>query len=80
MSNKNNTNSTTSSGGIGFFSLLTITFIVLKLCNVISWPWVWVLAPLWISFGIVVLLVLVTIISAIIVKYIKQKKENKKEE
>jgi len=36
------------SSGIGFFGLLTIVFIVLKLIGVISWPWVWVLAPIWI--------------------------------
>lgn len=42
-------NHNTSSGGIGFTGLLTITFIVLKLTNVISWSWVWVLSPLWIS-------------------------------
>mgnify|MGYP003295654435 CR=1 FL=1 len=40
-------------GGIG--TLLTIAFIVLKLCGVIAWSWVWVLAPLWISVALVVL-------------------------
>lgn len=40
-----------SSGGsgIGFSGLLTIVFIVLKLLKVISWKWIWVLSPLWIS-------------------------------
>ena len=32
-------------GGMGFFGLLTIAFIVLKLCNVITWSWFWVLSP-----------------------------------
>lgn len=41
---------TTTSGGIGFFGLLTIAFIVLKLLNVINWSWIWVLSPLWIGF------------------------------
>lgn len=36
--------------GISFCGLLTIAFVVLKLCNVISWSWLWVLAPLWIPF------------------------------
>lgn len=41
---------------IGSFpTLLTIAFIVLKLCNVISWSWWWVLAPLWIPTAIVAL-------------------------
>ena len=30
---------------IGFLDLLTLTFIVLKLCNVIDWSWWWVLSP-----------------------------------
>lgn len=29
-------------------TLLTVAFIVLKLCHVIEWSWLWVLAPLWI--------------------------------
>ncbi|MDE2104214.1 MAG: hypothetical protein KGL39_43660 [Patescibacteria group bacterium] len=37
-----------SSGGIGFAGLLTIVFITLKLCHVINWSWIWVLAPMWI--------------------------------
>jgi hypothetical protein len=39
----------------GFPTLLTIAFIVLKLCNVITWSWWWVLAPLWIPIAIVAL-------------------------
>ena len=32
-------NKQSSSGGIGFCGLLTIVFIVLKLCKVINWSW-----------------------------------------
>ena len=39
----------------GFPTLLTIAFIVLKLCNVITWSWWWVLAPLWIPVAIIIL-------------------------
>lgn len=39
--------------------LLFITFLVLKLCNVINWSWWWVTSPLWIVAGIVILCVLV---------------------
>ena len=42
--------------GPGFASLLTLLFIALKLAGVIAWPWVWVLAPLWIGFIVAVLL------------------------
>lgn len=45
--------SSSSSGGIGFFGLLTIVFIVLKLTSVIEWSWFWVLAPTWIPLSIV---------------------------
>lgn len=44
----NNNNSSTTSAGIGFCGLLTIAFIVLKLLNIITWSWLWVLAPIWI--------------------------------
>lgn len=46
----------TSSSGIGFTGCLLIAFIVLKLCNVITWSWWWVLSPAWIAAGIVLLL------------------------
>lgn len=49
MSDKTNTHS----GGIGFFGLLAIVFIVLKLCDVIAWSWWWVLAPLWLPITII---------------------------
>jgi hypothetical protein len=54
-----------SSGGIGFFGLLTIVFIVLKLCHVITWSWIWVLSPIWIPVfvGIIILLIIGVITS-----------------
>lgn len=54
-----NTSTTTSSGGIGFAGLLTILFIALKLTHVIDWSWWWVLAPLWIGFAIVAVILIV---------------------
>lgn len=53
--------SSSSSSGIGFTGLLTILFIGLKLTGVIAWSWWWVLSPVWISFLIVALIVLVMI-------------------
>lgn len=41
----------------GFTGLLAIAFIVLKLTNVITWSWWWVLAPLWIPLAIVLIIV-----------------------
>ena len=45
-----------SGGGVGFTGLLFITFLVLKLCDVITWSWWWITAPIW---GVIVLIVLV---------------------
>lgn len=57
MDSKNN-----SVSSVGFLDLLGLAFIILKLCKVINWPWVWVLAPIWISLIIIVVLVIVVII------------------
>jgi hypothetical protein len=46
---KQMSNSSSSSSGIGFPGLLTVLFVGLKLTGHITWPWVWVLSPLWIS-------------------------------
>jgi len=57
-------NNSSSGGGIGFTGMLTILFIGLKLAGVISWPWVWVLSPLWITlilaFVVITILLLVS--------------------
>jgi len=50
------------SSGIGFCGLLTIAFIVLKLCKVITWSWLWVLSPLWIGLILVIILVIIYVI------------------
>ena len=39
-----------------FTSLLTIAFIVLKLCHVIEWSWIWVLSPLWIPLALILVI------------------------
>ncbi len=49
--------------GVDFTDLLTIVFIVLKLCGIITWSWWWVLSPLWISaIGWVILLIIALLI------------------
>lgn len=48
--------------GIGFAGLLTIAFIVLKLCGVISWSWIWVLSPLWMGTALLIILLICAII------------------
>lgn len=44
--------------GIGFCGFLTIAFIVLKLCNVINWSWLWVLSPMWIPVALIAVIFL----------------------
>ena len=44
--------------GMGFTSVLALIFIVLKLCKVITWSWWWVLSPIWISWGLALVLIL----------------------
>jgi len=49
--------SSSSSGRIGFVGLLTIVFITLKLLGKITWSWLWVLSPIWISFSTVFIII-----------------------
>lgn len=51
-----------SSGGLGFFSVLGLIFIVLKLVGVIDWPWIWVLSPFWIPVALVLAIVTIVIL------------------
>ena len=55
--------------GIGFAGLLTIAFIVLKLTNIISWSWLWVLSPLWIDIALVIVM---AVVAAIILYTLKK--------
>lgn len=51
---------------IGFFGLLTIVFITLKLINVINWGWLWVLSPLWIGAFLLMMIIVISSIISII--------------
>ena len=37
---------------MGLLPMLAVAFIVLKLCGVIAWSWLWVLSPLWIPVAV----------------------------
>lgn len=50
-------------GGIGFCGVLAILFIALKLIGIINWPWVWVLAPIWIPAIIAVMCIIIILVS-----------------
>ncbi len=47
---------------LGIDGVLAIVFVVLKLCGLIDWSWWWVLAPLWISLAVFLVLFAVSLI------------------
>lgn len=61
------------SGGIGFFGMLTILFIGLKLTGHIEWSWLWVLAPMWGSIVLFLLILLIILIGGVILYFLKHK-------
>jgi hypothetical protein len=68
MTNNNNSGETKviSGGSASLGTILGVVFIILKLTGVISWSWVWVLAPFWIPLALVALIVAIIIIITII--------------
>lgn len=69
--------STAKSGGIGFFGLLTLIFITLKLCGVIHWSWWWVTLPLWGPLMIVVAVLLILFVLSIIASLLPDRKRSR---
>lgn len=55
--------------GLSFSSVLFLIFLVLKLCHVINWPWILVLAPIWLPF---VIFIFVTIIMFLIALFLNK--------
>lgn len=52
-------NSSSSSGGVGFFGLMFLIFMTLKLTGFIDWSWWWVTAPLWGGFALIFIMVII---------------------
>ncbi len=46
------------SSSLGFLEVLFLIIFTLKLCDVIDWSWLWILAPLWITAGVVLAAIL----------------------
>lgn len=57
--------SNASRGGVGFFTLLGLLFIGLKLTGFVDWAWWVVLAPIWGQLAFAVLLFGVLLIAAL---------------
>lgn len=64
--------SSSSSGGIGFFGLLAILFIALKLTGQIDWSWLWVLAPLWMPAALIILVGVIYVVGTTVPKALRR--------
>lgn len=62
---------------IGITTLLTIIFIILKLCGVISWAWWLVLLPTWGGVALAVIIATFVCLCGYIAEKIQEKKEEK---
>lgn len=65
MDNNNNR----SSGDMGIFTVVGNVFIILKLCKVINWSWIWILSPFWIPIVITIAIIIIGAVSIIIDKW-----------
>lgn len=54
---------------IGLLNVIGVVFVILKLCGVIKWSWIWVLCPFWVGMiGTIVSLIIALIMAAMIEK------------
>ena len=67
-----------SSSGIGFFGLLQLVFIVLKLCGIIHWSWIWVFMPTLLPIILVLVVCLVIVLRCCVLHLFSKKNKNKK--
>lgn len=70
MNNKDSYKSAAS--GLSFPTVVFIVFLILKLTGLVNWSWWWIFSPIWISFGIVVLIFLIGVIVGVI-RYLTEK-------
>ena len=74
--NKTEKNKTTYIG-IGFCDVLAIAFIILKLLNIITWSWIWVLSPIWLPVALILGVFVIVVIITLIKDKIKKVKHGK---
>lgn len=73
MTNQTNT-TPAASGGTSILGMLGVALVILKLIGIITWPWLWVLAPFWVPFAIVAALIPVALVVAVIAAVVKSSK------
>jgi hypothetical protein len=66
-------NTSTVVRGTSLSTLLTVLFVALKLTGVIDWSWWWVVSPIWISWGLFVVLFVLLLIAAVGYKLYKKR-------
>lgn len=54
--------------GVNYLHILTLIFVVLKLCGVINWKWIFIIMPSLISIGLTIFIIIIVLIIAVIVK------------
>lgn len=64
---------------LGFFSALGLLFIGLKLADIITWSWLWVLTPFWIVPAVIGLIVLVGATAGILEVFLERLARRKKQ-
>ena len=47
---------------LGFCDALTLLFIAFKLAGLITWSWLWVLAPVWLPAAIIIIIAFFAVI------------------
>jgi len=54
-------------GGVNLAGWLTIIFVIAKITGLVSWSWLWVFSPLWISAAICIIVLIAIALIAFIV-------------
>lgn len=59
------------------FAVITaiVLVFILRIFGLITWPWIWILAPIWIPFGIGTILCIGLVITIIITELKERKNE-----
>lgn len=61
--------------GIGLLTVIGIVFVILKLCGVVKWSWIWLLYPFVVGvIGTILPLIIVFVVKAMIEKSNKHNK------
>lgn len=51
-----------SGSSIGITTILTLIFVILKLTGNIDWSWWWVVSPIWIGWGFMLVIILIFVV------------------